>query len=68
MSVTAIVNGESRRLAEGTTIAQLLRDFGIEGSGVAVARNECVVRGALFESEAVRDGDVIEIIRAVAGG
>jgi sulfur carrier protein len=66
--MTAIVNGESRPLAEGTTIAQLLRELGIETTGVAVARNEQVVRGTLFERELVCEGDVIEIIRAVAGG
>jgi thiamine biosynthesis protein ThiS len=66
--MTAMVNGERRKLAEGTTIAQLLRDLGIETTGVAVARNERVVRGTLFESEPVNEGDVIEIIRAVAGG
>jgi len=68
VSVTATVNGESRRLAEGTTIAQLLRELGIDTTGVAVARNDRVVRGALFENESVHEGDVIEIIRAVAGG
>jgi sulfur carrier protein len=66
--MTARINGETRQVAEGTTIGQLLRELQIEGAGIAVARNERVVRAASFESEALRDGDVIEIIRAVAGG
>jgi sulfur carrier protein len=66
--MTARVNGETRQFAEGTTIGQLLRELHIEGAGIAVARNERVVSTALFESEALHDGDVVEIIRAVAGG
>jgi thiamine biosynthesis protein ThiS len=66
--MTATVNGEERRFAEGTTIGQLLRELQIEGAGIAVARNERVVPAALFDSEPLRDGDVVEIIRAVAGG
>jgi thiamine biosynthesis protein ThiS len=66
--MTAIVNSEPRSVAEGTTIGQLLRDLGIDTRGVAVARNEQVVRGTLFETEMVCEDDVIEIISAVAGG
>jgi len=35
---------------------------------VAVAVNARVVRGATFAERALEDGDVVEIIRAVAGG
>jgi len=67
--VNALVNGESRQFSSGTTVAALLREIGIEAArGVAVAVNERVVRGAAFEAHEVRDGDNIEIIRAVAGG
>jgi len=67
--VNALVNGERRQFSSGTTVAALLREIGIEAArGVAVAVNERVVRGAAFEAHEVRDGDNIEIIRAVAGG
>lgn len=36
--------------------------------GIAVAKNDRVVRRSTFEQERVHPGDRIEIIRAVAGG
>jgi sulfur carrier protein len=66
--VNATVNGELREIADGTTVAALLGGLGIEGAGIAVAVNERVVRRAAFEEHALRDGDAVEIIRAVAGG
>ena len=64
----AIINGETRELADGITIATLLQDVGAPRSGIAVARNDRVVRRAEYENEHIADGDTIEIIRAVAGG
>jgi sulfur carrier protein len=66
--VNATVNGERRELTEGTTISSMLGSLGIDGAGIAVAVNERVVRRAAFEAHALRDGDTVEIIRAVAGG
>ena len=64
-----IVNGNERELAEGLTLAEILRQFGLAAQfGVAVAVNESVVpRGRLQEYRPV-DGDAIEIINAVGGG
>jgi sulfur carrier protein len=66
--VKATINGEMRELPDGTTVAALLEDLGAPRSGIAVARNECVVRRADYETQQIADGDSIEIIRAVAGG
>ena len=66
--MNATINGETRELADGTTLAQLLDDLRLERNGIAVAVNERVVRGVSFEGHALSDGDVVEIIRAVAGG
>jgi sulfur carrier protein len=62
------VNGERRAVADGTTMAALLAELGVAKTGTAVALNGKVVRGALASAEPLRDGDVVEIIRAVAGG
>lgn len=64
----ATINGEMHELPEGTTIAALLETLGAARSGIAVARNERVVRRAEFETQKIADGDTIEIIKAVAGG
>ena len=62
------INGERRELPAGTTVALLLEELGVATSGIAVAVNEHVVRRGAFESHALREGDAVEIIRAVAGG
>lgn len=64
----ATVNGEVREMPDGATIGTLLTILGAESSGIAVARNERVVRRAEYDSDPIADGDRIEIIRAVAGG
>jgi sulfur carrier protein len=66
--VKASVNGEEYELPEGATIAQLLAQVHAPERGIAVAKNDRVVRRAAFEEEPISDGDRIEIIRAVAGG
>jgi sulfur carrier protein len=66
--VKASINGEQHELPEGLTVAQLLAHVRAPERGVAVAKNDCVVRRSAFEQERVNEGDRIEIIRAVAGG
>jgi len=62
------VNGELREVADGSTVASLLAELQAPGAGIAVARNDAVVRRAAFGSEKLDEGDRVEIIRAVAGG
>lgn len=64
----ATINGEERELPGGMTVAALLELLGTPRSGIAVARNEHVVRRAEYESQIISDGDSLEIIKAVAGG
>ena len=64
----ATINGEARELPDGTTVASLLETLGTARSGIAVARNQRVVRRAEYETQTIADGDTIEIIKAVAGG
>jgi sulfur carrier protein len=66
--VKATINGEERELPDGMTVAALLELLGTSRSGIAVARNERVVRRAEYETHTIDDGDSIEIIKAVAGG
>jgi sulfur carrier protein len=66
--VKATINGEARELPSGITIAVLLEQLGIVRSGIAVAKNERVVRRVEYESSTIGEGDTVEIIKAVAGG
>jgi thiamine biosynthesis protein ThiS len=66
--VTATINGETRTVRDGSTVAELLADLDLGTEGIAVAVDGRVVRRATFGETALREGDAIEIIRAVAGG
>ena len=64
----ATINGELRDLPEGLTMEGLLAHLETPERGIAIARNDRVVRRAAFAQEHLQEGDRIEIIRAVAGG
>lgn len=66
--VKATINGETREVPDGITIAQLLEQLGARRAGIAVARNARVVRRAEYETQQLSEGDTVEIIKAVAGG
>jgi thiamine biosynthesis protein ThiS len=66
--VRATINGRVRELPGEMSVGALLELLGSPLTGVAVARNDRVVRRGEFESDRVREGDRIEIIQAVAGG
>jgi sulfur carrier protein len=66
--VRASINGQEHELPEGLTVAQLLIHLQAPERGIAVAKNDRVVRRAMFEQERVNEGDRVEIIKAVAGG
>ena len=64
----ASINGEEYELPDGVTVAQVLEHVRAPQRGIAVAKNDRVVRRSDFEEERINEGDRIEIIRAVAGG
>jgi len=62
------VNGEERRVSEGLTIADLVRELGFDPARVAVERNLEVVPRSTLAQAPVADGDAFEIVRFVGGG
>jgi sulfur carrier protein len=65
--VTLRVNGEPLAF-DGSTLGALLVHLGAQPDGVAVAVNGEVVPRSERELRPLRDGDRVEIIRAVGGG
>jgi thiamine biosynthesis protein ThiS len=66
--VKATINGEPRELPEKLSVGALLELLGAPRAGIAVARNDRVVRRVEYDTHTIEDGDRIEIIKAVAGG
>ncbi len=62
------VNGAAREVADGTSLPQLIEQLGqrvgsvvVEHNGIALLRSEVLAAD-------LRDGDRLELLRAVAGG
>ena len=64
------VNGEAVRVAEGTTIADVVAGLlrGDDPKGVAVAVDRCVVPRSEWASTPVCAGSLVEVVTAAAGG
>ena len=63
------VNGKPYELERIRTVSEVLKHFEVnQPNGIAVALNLNVVKHSDFENTAIKDGDEIEIIRAVQGG
>lgn len=62
------VNGESRRATEGATVADLLRELGLEGGRVAIERNLGILPRSEWAVTRIEAGDRYEIVQFVGGG
>ncbi len=50
------------------SVTAMMNEMAIEPKGVAVAINGEVIRRGEWVSTSIHDGDVVEIVNAVAGG
>ena len=66
--ITITLNGKDRSIDPPVNISALLRSLNVNAKQVAVAVNGEVVRRLEWEAVTVRDGDAVEIVRAVGGG
>jgi thiamine biosynthesis protein ThiS len=65
---TIIVNGEACATQDGQTVAELLRELGLDPRQVAVERNREIVPRAEHGQAVLDDGDELEIVTFVGGG
>ncbi len=66
--IDVTVNGQTRRLDPGTTVAGLLAQMALAGKRVAVERNGEIVPKGRHADTALAGGDRLEIVAAVGGG
>ncbi|MCC6696718.1 MAG: sulfur carrier protein ThiS [Candidatus Hydrogenedentes bacterium] len=62
------VNGETKTLAPGTTVAMLLDGLGMDASVTVVERNADILERSAYPGTVLAEGDVLELIRFVGGG
>ncbi len=66
MRVTA--NGKPYEVEDGTTVADFVRGRGLDPRYVVVELGGGVLERPAYEATALAEGDVLEVVRAVAGG
>ena len=67
--ISCTLNGDEHELASETTISELLKELCIlRSEGVAVAVNRTVIPKSEHSNVTIKEGDSLEVIRAVGGG
>ncbi|MBS0171376.1 MAG: sulfur carrier protein ThiS [Nitrospira sp.] len=62
------VNGESRGIGDGQTVAGLLKELDIRTDRVAVELNLEILDRNDFDTRGLREGDRVEILSFIGGG
>jgi sulfur carrier protein len=68
VSITITLNGESRAVEEGLTVAALLETLDIKAPRVVVEHNMRILRADDFTAARIADGDELEVLQFVGGG
>jgi sulfur carrier protein len=68
VAVEIVVNGQTRQVAEGISVAELLDRLELAGRHVAVEVNLEVVPRARHAEQRLTPGDRLEIVTLVGGG
>ena len=66
--IDIVINGETRTIVEGTTVAGLIGELGLADRRVAVERNRAVVPRAQHAQTVLAAGDRLEVVTFVGGG
>lgn len=68
MQIEIRLNGETKSVPEGTSVAALVAGLGLRPEVVAVERNGRIVRRAEHATTALQRGDELELVTLVGGG
>ena len=66
--ITLKVNGKKIELDGPTPLTAYLEMLGVSARAVAVEHNGLIIERDAYAATTLRDGDVVEIVRMVAGG
>jgi len=66
MNIT--INGETKEIADGSTVSDLLEELGLEPRVTVVERNADILERAAYPDTTLVDGDALELVRFVGGG
>ena len=67
-TLTVMLNGQPHAIAARASVAELLRQIGLDARKVAVERNEEIVPRSTYAQTVLAAGDAIEIVHFIGGG
>ncbi|MDR1311468.1 MAG: sulfur carrier protein ThiS [Burkholderiaceae bacterium] len=68
MAIEIELNGETRQIATGHTLQNLVDTMQLAGQALAIAVNRQVVSRQKWGERSLTQGDRVEIVRAIGGG
>jgi len=68
VSLNVTINGESRQIAAGSSLDDLLRSLELDPRMVVVEHNRNIVRRPHLREKRLEDGDQVELVHFVGGG
>ena len=63
-----ILNGETREVADGTTLLALVETLGSDPRGVAIELNREIIPKGEHNKTLLNEGDQLEVVQFVGGG
>ncbi len=66
--MTVTINGKPTAVGEGRTVADLIKDLGLQGQPCAAEVNREVVPRRQHGERTLSEGDVVELVTLVGGG
>jgi len=66
--VKLVVNGEAREISRATNVAEMIDELGLPAPAILVEHNGLALRREEWPARALAEGDLIELVRIVAGG
>jgi thiamine biosynthesis protein ThiS len=68
LEIEILLNGETKRIPHGLTIAQLVNSLNLVSQRLAIEYNRKILKKESWDRQMISGGDRIEIVHFVGGG
>ena len=66
--IAIVLNGESKEIASGQSLLELVQSLDLPTERLAVEHNRKIVKRNQWSTQPLADGDKVEIVQFVGGG
>ena len=68
LSMTILLNGVAKRIPEGTSVARLVEDLGLDAARLAIELDRNILPRDKWSTTVLSEGSSVEIVHFVGGG